>query len=207
MAPRPVSPSVANSLSPHKEATATLDSGLIELIRRMASNNRTWGCERIRGELLKLGFRVSKRKIQRYVRSIRSGNGRAQTWKTFLQNHQLQIWACDFLRLYDFAFRPIFAFFIVHHGSRRVVHFNVTRNRRTSGLPSSFAKRCRSMTALGSSSETTTGSLVASFTLSLSAPGRRSSGSRRLAKLQRSLRAVSRQRPPRMPGPHPDPQR
>ncbi len=101
-----------------KKRLPRLDAELIELIRRMASNNHTWGCERIRGELFKLGFRVGKRTIQRYVRGIRPDGGRGQTWQTFLQNHQDQIWACDFLQLYDFAFRPIFAFFIVRLDSR-----------------------------------------------------------------------------------------
>jgi hypothetical protein len=35
--------------------------------------------------------------------------------------------ACDFLQIYDAWFRPIFAFFIVDLGSRRVVHVGVTR--------------------------------------------------------------------------------
>ena len=34
------------------------------------------------------------------------------------------------MQLYDVMFRPIFAFFIVKHGSREVVHFNVTRSPR-----------------------------------------------------------------------------
>jgi len=33
----------------------------------MAEENFTWGAERIRGELLKLGINVSKRTIQRYL--------------------------------------------------------------------------------------------------------------------------------------------
>ncbi len=38
----------------------------ITLIREMSANNRLWGAERIRGELLKLNIRVSKRTIQKY---------------------------------------------------------------------------------------------------------------------------------------------
>jgi hypothetical protein len=33
----------------------------------MAAKNPLWRAERIRGELLKLGIRVSKRTIQRYM--------------------------------------------------------------------------------------------------------------------------------------------
>jgi putative transposase len=45
-----------------------LTTATIELIRRMARDNPLWGAERIRGELLKLGIRVSKRTIQKYLR-------------------------------------------------------------------------------------------------------------------------------------------
>jgi hypothetical protein len=37
----------------------------VTLIKGMAEQNRLWGAERIRGELLKLGIHVSKRTIQR----------------------------------------------------------------------------------------------------------------------------------------------
>jgi putative transposase len=67
----------------------------IALIREMARNNRLWGAERIRGELLKLGIRVSKRTIQKYMRNVRSLQPRGQKWSTFLRNHAANIWACD----------------------------------------------------------------------------------------------------------------
>jgi putative transposase len=61
---------------------------VVELIRRMASENRLWGAERIRGELLKLGIRVAKRTIQKYMRGTRPPQPRlGQPWHTFLRNH------------------------------------------------------------------------------------------------------------------------
>ncbi len=42
------------------------------LIKEMARDNRLWGAERIRGELLKLGIHVSKRTIQKYMRQVRT---------------------------------------------------------------------------------------------------------------------------------------
>jgi len=85
-----------------------------------------WGAERIRGELLKLGIRIAKRTVQKYMRSERQfGPHRGQSWRTFLRNHTL--WACDFLQTYDIWFRPIFAFFIVDQHTKRVVHLAVTR--------------------------------------------------------------------------------
>jgi putative transposase len=50
-----------------------------------------------------------------------------QTWETFLANHAPHVWASDFLQTYDAFFRVIFLFFIIEHGSRRVVHIAVTR--------------------------------------------------------------------------------
>jgi hypothetical protein len=48
-----------------------LDPETAALIRSIASANRLWGAERIRGELLKLGLKVSKRTIQMYMRAAR----------------------------------------------------------------------------------------------------------------------------------------
>ena len=45
-----------------------------------------------------------------------------------MRNHAHEIWACDFLPVTDLLFRPLYAFFIVAHGSRRVVHVGVTRH-------------------------------------------------------------------------------
>ena len=100
----------------------------VELIRRLAKENPLWGAERIRGELLKVGIHVAKRTIQKYMRQARGPHPWGQSWSTFLENHLHQIWACDFLQLYDIWFRPIFAFFIVDVGSRKVVHLGVTRS-------------------------------------------------------------------------------
>ena len=100
---------------------------VVTLIRAMAKDNVLWGAERIRGDLLKLGIRGSKGTIQKYMRRVRPPGKRGQSWNTFVGNHSCDIWACDFLQLYDVLFRPIFAFFFVVHGTREVVHFNVTR--------------------------------------------------------------------------------
>jgi putative transposase len=99
----------------------------ISLIKEMAAKNRLWGAERIRGELLKLNIRVSKRTIQKYMWQVRPKHTHGQMWKTFLHNHAADVWACDFLQVTDLFFRPIFAFFLIELKSRKVVHVNVTR--------------------------------------------------------------------------------
>jgi putative transposase len=117
----------------------------ITLIRSMAEHNRLWGAERIRGELLKLGIRVSKRTVQRYVATpSRRGPG-GPSWSTFIREHAAGIWACDFLQTYDIFFRPLFAFAIIELGSRRVVHAAATREP-TSGWVS---QQLRNATAWG----------------------------------------------------------
>ena len=93
----------------------------------MARDNRLWGAERIRGELLKLGLRVCKRTIQKYMRQVRTTRPRRQNWATFLHNHAEQIWACDFLPVTDALFRSLYAFFIIELHSRKVTHVGVTR--------------------------------------------------------------------------------
>jgi putative transposase len=104
-----------------------LASATVILIREMAAKNPLWGAERIRGELLKLSIRVSKRTIQRYMRPSRQHNG-GQTWSTFIRSHAHEIWCCDFVQAHDVLFRPLFLFFLVNQGSRRVVHVAATRS-------------------------------------------------------------------------------
>jgi hypothetical protein len=62
------------------------------------------------------------------MRGIRSHRGGGQSWETFLRNHAERTWACDFIQTYDLLFRQVYAFFIVHLTSRRVVHVAATRN-------------------------------------------------------------------------------
>src|SRR5260221_12903295 len=100
----------------------------ISLIKEMAANNRLWGAERIRGELLKLEIRVSKRTIQKYLKHVRPKRSLGQTWRTFLRTHAAEVWACDFLQVTDLFFRPFFAFLIIELKSRKVIHVNVTRS-------------------------------------------------------------------------------
>ena len=88
-----------------KRGRPPLTSNLVALIKRIARENLSWGAERIRGELLKLGLRVSKSTIQKYMRDVRESLLPKQNWLTFLRNHASQIWAFDFLQTYDVLFR------------------------------------------------------------------------------------------------------
>jgi len=94
----------------------------------MARDNRLWGAERIRGELLKLGVQISKGAILKYRPRGRPPRRSGQTWATFLRHHAAAVWACDFIQVTDLCFRSLFAFVVGAHASRRVVHVGVTRH-------------------------------------------------------------------------------
>jgi len=108
--------------------TPRISPETVALIQQMARNNRLWGAERIRGELLKVGICGGFRTIQKYMRGVRTTRPHGQTWKTFLHNHGQNIWACDFLQVTDLFFRSLFAFFIIDLHSRKVIHVGETRS-------------------------------------------------------------------------------
>ena len=85
----------------HKSKTTSTQAKVaaetIALIKEMARNNRLWGAERIRGELLKLGIRVGKRTVQKYLRHVRPPRLRGQNWRTFLRNHAGEMWCIGYL--------------------------------------------------------------------------------------------------------------
>jgi putative transposase len=105
-----------------------LSQDLVSLIQQMAAENPRWGAERIRGELLKLGIRAAKDTIHTSLGHVRPSRSPSQNWNTFWKNHAKAVWACDFLPVIDLFFRTIYVLFIVELGSRRVVHFGVTRH-------------------------------------------------------------------------------
>src|SRR6202022_2354766 len=101
---------------------------LRQLIRRMATENPLWGEERIANELLlKLGLRVSPRTVRKYMPKRPPGRPRGdQRWSTFLSNHARAIVACDLFVSVTATFRLFYVLVLIEHGSRRLLHFNVT---------------------------------------------------------------------------------
>jgi transposase InsO family protein len=96
------------------------------LIREMSQANQLWGSPRIHGELLKLGIDVAQSTVAKYM--ARSGRGRSQTWKTFLQNHTAGTGAMDFLIVPTVGFRLLFVLAILRHERRRLISLSVTAN-------------------------------------------------------------------------------
>ncbi len=97
------------------------------LIAMMSRENRLWGTERIRGELLKLGIAVSNRSIRRY-RWRGPVRPPSQTWRTFLANHAHHLWAADLLTVQTVTFQTLYVLVFIAHSRRELVHVNVTAN-------------------------------------------------------------------------------
>ncbi len=94
----------------------------------MALDNVSWGEERIANELLlKLGIRVYPRTVRKYMpKHPRSGPRGDQRWSTFVRNHASAIIACDFCIAVTATFRLFYVLVVIEHGSRRLLHCNVT---------------------------------------------------------------------------------
>jgi Homeodomain-like domain len=97
---------------PH--GTPPLPDDLQQLIVRPARENPRWGYQRIRGELLRPGIRVSASSIRRVLRAhgLDPAPRRVQTsWRSFLRQQATGIVACDLLhrrhRLPAAGVRPV----------------------------------------------------------------------------------------------------
>jgi putative transposase len=107
------------------EATSSSAPPQRDLIRRLSEENRLWGTERIRGELLTLGIAVGNGSIRRY-RWRPAPRPPSQTWRTFLRNHAAQIWAADLVTVPTVSFRTLYVFFVITHDRRELVRCHVT---------------------------------------------------------------------------------
>lgn len=105
-----------------------IDAEVRAIIQQMAKENPTWGAPRIHGELLKLGFQVSERTVSRYLHRLSPSNQKRKLWATFLHNHREIITAMDFFTVPTLTFRVLYCFFVIEHGRRKILHFNVTEH-------------------------------------------------------------------------------
>jgi transposase InsO family protein len=96
----------------------------------MAMQNPTWGEERIADELLlNIGIRVSPRTVRRYLpKAPQRPADPKQRWMTFVRNHAKAIIACDFFIAATATFQLVYVFLIMEVGTRRLLHYNVTRH-------------------------------------------------------------------------------
>lgn len=82
----------------------------------------------IHGELQTLGFVVCERSVARYLRRIRRRGDPGKRWLTFLQNHREVLVAFAFFTVTALTFQLLYCFFVIDHGRRKILHFNITRH-------------------------------------------------------------------------------
>jgi putative transposase len=108
-----------------------LDQELQQLIVRLARENPRWGYQRIQGELLRLGVRVSATAIRTTLR--RHGldptpRPTTTTWRVFLRRQAAGIVACDFFTVDTVWLRRLYILFFIELDTRRVHLAGVTGN-------------------------------------------------------------------------------
>jgi putative transposase len=101
-----------------------LDTELRDLIRRMARENPTRGRRRIQAELALLGHQVAELTVAKYMH--RTSPRPSPSWRAFLVAHAREIVAADFFLVPTLTFRLLFAFVVLRHDRRELIHFNVT---------------------------------------------------------------------------------
>ena len=117
---------------PHRQTgRPPLDQEFQQLIIRMAKENPTWGYQRIRGELLRLGVQVSATAIRTTLRRHRldpAPRRAATSWQAFLRRQAAGIVACDFFTVDTIWLRRLYVLFFIEHKTRRVHLAGVTAN-------------------------------------------------------------------------------
>ena len=100
-----------------------IDPEVRALIVRLGRENPRWGYQRIRGELLKLGIRVSATTVRTTL--LRRGLYPAPrrigpTWSEFLRSQAAGILACDFFTVETLRLKTLYVLFFIELSTRRV---------------------------------------------------------------------------------------
>jgi transposase InsO family protein len=107
-----------------------IDSETRSLVLRLARENPRWGYQRIRGELLGLGIRVSASTVATILRTHGLGPAprRGPTWREFLRQQGRGIVAVDFFTVETVRLRTLYALVFLELGTRRVHIAGATRS-------------------------------------------------------------------------------
>ena len=113
---------------PKSTGRPPLDQKAIDLILRLKKLNPTWGAQRISDELKKIGYKVSKPTVLKYLEIYGLHTPpflKGLKWSEFLSNHSFKI-GIDFTSLIDIRGNQMFIFVILNLDSRKILFINAT---------------------------------------------------------------------------------
>jgi putative transposase len=115
---------------PHRQTgRPPLNQEVQRLIVRLAKENPTWGYQRIKGELQRLGVRVSATAIRTTLRRYGldpAPRRMVTSWRAFLRRQAAGIVACDFFTADTVWLRRLYVLFFIELDTRRVHLAGVT---------------------------------------------------------------------------------